>query len=156
MYVVDVRKNITVDRSSLEITNFIEMRVEATRSPAKPEANGNSWNYFKFVAKFGRSVISVETYFRQPLRLACISSETCWRIRKSSIVELEERTSNVRSLNCANRVHGDTQFGGKLPVQPIAVSETATKFTEYAVCAVNMCHATSHNATNTNVVNEMA
>lgn len=37
MYVVDVKKNITVESSSLEITNLIEMRVEATNKPAKPK-----------------------------------------------------------------------------------------------------------------------
>lgn len=56
MYVVDVRKNITVDSSSLEITNFIEMRVEATRSPAKPKSNGDGNS---FVQNFGRIVVRV-------------------------------------------------------------------------------------------------
>lgn len=37
MYAVDVKKKITVDNSSLEIINLIEIRVEATRSPAKPK-----------------------------------------------------------------------------------------------------------------------
>lgn len=35
MYIVDVKKKTTVETSSLDITSLIEMRVEATKSPAK-------------------------------------------------------------------------------------------------------------------------
>lgn len=38
----------------------------------------------------------------------------------------------------------------------MATRETAAKFTEYAVLALNMCQATSQSATKTNVVNDIA
>lgn len=35
-YVADIKKNITVDSLSFGMSNFMETRVRATRSPARP------------------------------------------------------------------------------------------------------------------------